>query len=136
MTVKLGHDDLVGLTAEIASAYVSSHNTPVEQLPALLQSIYNAVAQLGPSHAAHNTDQQPAVPVEQSIFPDYLVCLEDGKKLKMLKRYLKTNFNMSVEQYRNRWNLPPDYPMVAPNYAEKRSSLARTHGLGRQRKTG
>ena len=121
--------DVLGLTAQIVSAHVSNNSVATEALPALIQDVYRTLAGVGREPAAPNKPQ-PAVPVKKSVFSDYIVCLEDGKKLKMLKRHLKTAYNMSPEQYRERWDLPPDYPMVAPNYAKHRSSLAKKIGLG------
>jgi predicted transcriptional regulator len=121
--------NLLELTAEIVSAHVSNNSVPLSDLPGLIQQVYATLAGVGkvPPPAEK---PQPAVPVKKSIHPDYIICLEDGKKLKMLKRHLKTAYNMSPEQYRERWQLPPDYPMVAPNYAKHRSSLAKKIGLG------
>lgn len=125
--------DLIAHTAEIVAAYVSRH--PVEDLPALMRQVYATLADLsGMPPERKITTQQPAVPVAKSVMPDYIICLEDGKKLKMLKRYLKTAYDMTPEQYREKWGLPHDYPMVAPRYAEKRSSLAKEIGLGTNRK--
>ena len=109
---------------------------PTDSLPGLIQDVYKTLASVG-AEAPPAERQAPAVPVKKSVFPDYLVCLEDGKKLKMLKRHLKTAYNMSPEQYRERWDLDPNYPMVAPNYAKHRSSLAKQIGLGtKPRETG
>jgi len=121
--------NLLELTAEIVSAHVSNNSVPLSDLPGLIQQVYATLASVGkvPPPAEK---PQPAVPIKKSIHPDYIICLEDGKKLKMLKRHLKTAYNMSPEQYRERWQLPPDYPMVAPNYAKHRSSLAKKIGLG------
>ena len=122
-------NDVLGLTAQIVSAHVSNNAVATEALPALIQDVYRTLAGVGREPAAPNKPQ-PAVPVKKSVFSDYIICLEDGKKLKMLKRHIKTAYNMSPEQYRERWDLPPDYPMVAPNYAKHRSSLAKKIGLG------
>ncbi|HET6183773.1 MAG TPA: MucR family transcriptional regulator [Acetobacteraceae bacterium] len=120
---------VLGLTAQIVSAHVSNNPVPSEALPALIQEVYRTLAGVG--RAAVEPDRpQPAVPVRKSVFPDHIICLEDGKKLKMLRRHLKTAYNMTPEQYRERWGLPADYPMVAPNYAKHRSSLAKRIGLG------
>ncbi len=108
----------------------------VGDVPALITNIYGALAALGEEIEQVEERPEPAVSIRASIKPDYIVCLEDGKKLKMLKRYLRTNFNMTPEEYRARWNLPADYPMVAPNYAEKRRDLAKKIGLGRKPGTG
>jgi predicted transcriptional regulator len=121
--------DVLGLTAQIVSAHVSNNSVTPDALPTLIQDVYRTLSGIGREPVA--TDKpQPAVPVKKSVFADHIICLEDGKKLKMLKRHLKTAYNMSPEQYRERWGLPPDYPMVAPNYAKHRSSLAKKIGLG------
>lgn len=122
--------DLLALTAQIVAGY-ASHNK-VESLPALMREVHDALQALQRGETPRGTGSglEPAVAVAKSIMPDYLVCLEDGKKLKMLKRYLKTAYSMTPEEYRKKWGLPDDYPMVAPNYAEKRSTLAKAIGLG------
>jgi predicted transcriptional regulator len=125
---------LITLTSDIVSAHLSNNSVPVDAVPGLITSVYSALAKLGESAEPEEARPTPAVSIRASVKPDYLVCLEDGKKLTMLKRYLRTNYNMSPEEYRARWNLPADYPMVAPNYAEKRRELAKNIGLGRQRK--
>jgi len=125
--------ELLGLTAEIVSAHVSNNPVPVSELPGLIVEVHKTLASLGTiAPPAEAEKKAPAVTVKKSITPDYLVCLEDGKKLKMLKRHLQTSYNLSPEQYREKWGLPPDYPMVAPNYARHRSSLAKKIGLGTQ----
>ncbi|CAH2601141.1 MucR family transcriptional regulator [Rhodovastum atsumiense] len=124
-------DQVLTLTAQIVSAHVSHNTVASDALPALIQSVYNTLTKAG-TQAPEPEKLQPAVPVKRSVFPDYIVCLEDGKKQKMLKRHLQTAHGMTPEQYREKWNLPHDYPMVAPNYAEKRSSLAKAIGLGRK----
>ena len=121
--------DVLGLTAQIVSAHVSNNSVTPDALPSLIQDVYRTLAGVG-KEPAQPDKPQPAVPVKKSVFPDHIVCLEDGKKLKMLKRHLKTAYNMTPEQYRERWGLPSDYPMVAPNYARHRSSLAKKIGLG------
>jgi predicted transcriptional regulator len=121
--------DVLGLTAQIVSAHVSNNSVSMDALPSLIQEVYKTLAGVG-KEPMHLERPQPAVPIKKSVFPDHIVCLEDGKKLKMLKRHLKTAYNMSPEQYRERWGLAPDYPMVAPNYARHRSSLAKKIGLG------
>jgi len=121
--------DVLGLTAQIVSAHVSNNSITPDALPALIQDVYRTLSGVG-KDPVQPDKPQPAVPVKKSVFPDHIVCLEDGKKLKMLKRHLKTAYNMTPEQYRERWGLPPDYPMVAPNYARHRSSLAKKIGLG------
>ncbi len=121
--------DLLGLTAQIVSAHIAHNSVATESLPALIQEIYKTLSNVGKETVTIDRPQ-PAVAVKKSIFPDYLVCLEDGKKLKMLKRHLQTSYNLTPDQYRERWGLTPDYPMVAPNYARHRSSLAKKIGLG------
>jgi predicted transcriptional regulator len=121
--------DLLGLTAEIVSAQVAHNPVTAAALPGLIRDVYQALVGVG-REAPPPEHLQPAVPPKKSVFADYIVCLEDGMKLKMLKRHLKTSYNMTPEQYRARWGLPADYPMVAPNYAERRSSLAKKIGLG------
>ena len=123
-------DEILGLTAQIVAAHVSHNPVLANDLPALIQEVYRTLTQAGGSPAPALERPQPAVPIKKSITPEYLICLEDGKKLKMLKRHLKTSFNMTPDQYRDRWGLPPDYPMVAPHYAKHRSSLAKKIGLG------
>lgn len=128
-------ETLVTLTADIVAAHVSNNSVAVSDLPLLIANVHGALAGLGtkaPEPEAKK--QEPAVSVRSSIKPDYIVCLEDGKKLKMLKRHLMTHYQMTPEQYRAKWNLPADYPMVAPNYAEQRRSLAKKIGLGTKRR--
>lgn len=129
MTDHAQQADVLGLTAQIVSAHVSNNSVTPDALSALIQDVYRTLSGVGKEPAAPDKPQ-PAVPVKKSVFPDHIVCLEDGKKLKMLKRHLKTAYNMTPEQYRERWGLAPDYPMVAPNYARHRSSLAKKIGLG------
>jgi predicted transcriptional regulator len=125
-------DDLLRLATEIVAAYVSNNPIPVSEVPAMIKSVHGTLGSLvGVSQNEVQTAQRPAIPVKRSITPDYIVCLEDGKKLKMLKRYLRSNFNMTPEEYRAKWGLPADYPMVAPNYAAQRSEFAKKIGLGR-----
>ncbi len=125
-------ETLITLTSDIVAAHVSNNDVAVGDLPSLITNVYNALANLGEVAVVEEAKPQPAVAIRNSVKPDYIVCLEDGKKLKMLKRYLRTNFSMSPEDYRARWGLPADYPMVAPNYAEKRRDLAKKIGLGRK----
>lgn len=120
---------VLGWTAQIVSAHVSHNTVAPEALPALIQDVFRTLSNVGAQPEVVEKPQ-PAVPVKKSVFGDYIICLEDGKKLKMLKRHLKTAYNLEPEQYRERWGLPPDYPMVAPNYARQRSSLAKKIGLG------
>ena len=126
-------DKLVELSAEVVSAYVSHNALSVADLPKLIAQVHQALSTLGASAAVEAAPElRPAVPVKKSITPDYLICLEDGKKFKSLKRHLRTEYDMSPDEYRQRWGLPPDYPMVAPNYSEARSQLAKSIGLGRK----
>ncbi|TYC93562.1 MucR family transcriptional regulator [Novosphingobium sp. BW1] len=125
-------ETLITLTSDIVAAHVSNNSVTVDDLPSLINNVYGALAGLGGAAAVEEEKPEPAVSVRASIKPDYIVCLEDGKKLKMLKRHLMTHYNMTPEEYRARWNLPADYPMVAPNYAEKRRELAKKIGLGRK----
>lgn len=127
--------DVLGLTAQIVSAHVSNNSVTPDALPSLIQEVYRTLSGVGRDVPAVDKPQ-PAVPVKKSVFPDFIVCLEDGKKLKMLKRHLKTAYNMTPEQYRDRWELPSDYPMVAPNYARHRSTLAKKIGLGTKPRLG
>ena len=122
---------LITLAADIVTAHVSNNSIDVSDVPVLIESVYGALAKLG-GEPVVEAKPEPAVSVRASIKPDYLICLEDGKKMKMLKRHLSTAYNMTPEEYRERWNLPADYPMVAPNYAETRRELAKKIGLGRK----
>ena len=119
------------LTVQIVSSHVANNKIAAGELPALIQLVYRSLTSAGEVEA-EPVVQAPAVPVKKSVFPDYIVCLEDGKKLKMLKRHLKTSFNMTPDDYRTKWGLAREYPMVAPSYAAKRSSLAKSIGLGRK----
>jgi predicted transcriptional regulator len=127
--------NVLGLTAQIVSAHVSNNSVSPDALPSLIQEVYKTLAGVG-KEPAQLEKPQPAVPVKKSLLPDHIICLEDGKKLKMLKRHLKTSYNLTPEQYRERWGLAPDYPMVAPNYAKHRSSLAKKIGLGTRPHSG
>ncbi len=126
------NETLITLTSDIVAAHVSNNSVSVEDLPSLITNVYGALSGLGQSAPAVEEKLEPAVSVRSSVKPDYIVCLEDGKKLKMLKRHLMTHYSLTPEQYRQRWNLPADYPMVAPNYAAKRRELAKKIGLGRK----
>lgn len=134
----LGNDDtLITLTADIVAAHVSNNSVAVNDLPQLIANIHGALSGLAGSGAAAEVKLEPKVPIRSSIKPDYIVCLEDGKRLKMLKRHLMTHYQMTPDQYRAKWGLASDYPMVAPNYAEQRRALAKAIGLGtKRRKTG
>lgn len=127
--------NLIDLTAEIVSAYVSNNTVAATDLPALITDIYSALQRTSGTQAEPEPEPlKPAVPVKKSVMPDYIICLEDGKKFKSLKRHLRTHYDMTPEEYREKWDLPTDYPMVAPNYAAARSELAKKMGLGQQRK--
>jgi predicted transcriptional regulator len=137
MTESANAGDILALTTEIVAAHVSNNTVSVGDLPHLINQVYQSLSTIGTGAAPVVERPQPAVSVKKSITPDYIVCLEDCKKLKMLKRHLKTAYNMTPEDYRERWGLPADYPMVAPNYAKQRSRLAKEIGLGtRARKAG
>ena len=127
-------ETLVTLTADIVAAHVSNNSVSVSDLPTLIQNVHGALSGLGRVAAEPEVKQEPAVSIRASVKPDYIVCLEDGKKLKLLKRHLMTHYQMTPEQYRTKWNLPADYPMVAPNYAEQRRTLAKKIGLGTKRR--
>ncbi len=127
---------LLSLTTEIVAAHVSNNSVALSDLPVLIEQVYKSLSNVGSEPVVVEERPQPAVPIKKSVTPDYIVCLEDGKKLKMLKRHLKTAYNMSPEEYRERWGLPADYPMVAPNYARQRSSLAKQIGLGTRARRG
>jgi predicted transcriptional regulator len=135
MTTTTNNPDMTAMVAEIVAAYVSNNAMEQENLSAFIQQVYQSLSRLDSKQSyLFSARSEPAVPIEDSIHPDYIVCLEDGLQLKMLKRHLKTSYNMTPEQYRERWNLPSNYPMVAPKYAERRSSIAKGIGLGRTRK--
>ena len=130
-----GSAHFIELTADIVSAYVSNNSVAAAEIPALINQVHGALLRVSNGQSDIPTEPlKPAVPVKKSIAPDYIVCLEDGKKFKSLKRHLRTQYNMTPEQYREKWALPPDYPMVAPNYAAARSQLAKQMGLGQQRR--
>ncbi|MGI4800638.1 MAG: MucR family transcriptional regulator [Janthinobacterium lividum] len=118
--------------AKIVSAHISNNSIQAADLPALIQQVYTALSTVGSAPAQATEKREPAVPPKKSVFPDYIICLEDGKKLKMLKRHLMTSYDLTPEAYRERWGLPSSYPMVAPSYAERRSALAKSIGLGRK----
>ena len=126
---------LITLTADIVAAHVSNNNVAVSDLPLLIGNVHGALSGLGQAEQMEVAKLVPAVSVRSSVKPDFIICLEDGKKLKMLKRHLMTHFQMTPEQYRAKWNLPADYPMVAPNYAQQRRALAHQIGLGRKPKS-
>ena len=127
--------ELILQTAKIVSAYVERNNLAVADLPAFISSVHQSLSKLGQSasEGAPEVELQPAVPIKKSVLPDYIVCLEDGKKLKMLKRHLQSSYGLTPDEYRAKWGLPAEYPMVAPNYAKARSDLAHQIGLGRKK---
>jgi predicted transcriptional regulator len=127
-------DTLLTLTADIVAAHVSNNSVAVNDLPSLIQNVHAALTGISGASAAPEPKPEPKVSIRSSVKPDYIVCLEDGKRLKMLKRHLMTHYNMTPDQYRQKWGLSSDYPMVAPNYAEQRRSLAKSIGLGTKRK--
>lgn len=133
MSEQVSSAELLKLTADIVAAHVSNNKLPASELPQLIAQVH---ASLSDTDGASSAQQRPApaVPIKKSVTADHIVCLEDGKKLKMLKRHLKTSYDLTPEQYRERWGLPADYPMVAPNYAKKRSQLAKKIGLGKRGK--
>ncbi|MEO5973339.1 MAG: MucR family transcriptional regulator [Sphingomicrobium sp.] len=133
MTDTDGEDTLLTLTADIVAAHVSNNSVAVNDLPNLIQNVHGALAGISGSRAPE-AKLEPKVPIRSSIKPDYIVCLEDGKRLKMLKRHLMTHYQMTPDQYRQKWGLNSDYPMVAPNYAEQRRNLAKSIGLGTKRR--
>jgi len=135
MSESPGNGNFIELTAEIVSAYVSNNTVPASDIPGLINQVHAALARVSGKPAdGHAEPLKPAVSLKKSITPEYIVCLEDGKKFKSLKRHLRTQYNMTPEQYREKWGLGADYPMVAPNYAAARSQLAKQMGLGQQRR--
>ena len=127
------HGKLLELTANIVAAHVSNNHVPGPELPATIEAVYGQLAGLGVPVEQAPEELKPAVPIKKSVTDDHIICLEDGKQLKMLKRHLSTAFNMTPDEYRTRWGLPYDYPMVAPGYARKRAELAKKIGLGRKK---
>jgi predicted transcriptional regulator len=131
----MGSGNFIELTADIVSAYVSNNPVPAAEIPALINQVHSALQRVSSGQGETAAEPlKPAIPVKRSITAEHIVCLEDGKKFKSLKRHLRTQYNMTPEQYREKWGLPPDYPMVAPNYAAARSQLAKQMGLGQQRR--
>ena len=137
ITDKSISDDTLPMTVDIVASYLAKNQIPASEIPNLISTVYGSLISLGDSDSPtpKAANQKPAVPIKKSITPDYIICLEDGRKLKMLKRHLRTAFGLTPEEYRAKWRLPSDYPMVAPNYAKKRSAFAKEIGLGRLRKT-
>ncbi len=135
MNESSGSSNYIELAADIVSAYVSNNSVPSSELPALINEVHNALLRVTSGAAPVVVETlKPAVPAKKSITNDFIICLEDGKKFKSLKRHLRTQYNISPEEYREKWGLPLDYPMVAPNYAKARSQLAKQMGLGQQRR--
>ena len=131
---EVAEDMLLTLTADIVAAHVSNNSVAVNDLPNLIANVHSALSGISATRSAPEAKPEPKVPIRSSIKPDYIVCLEDGKRLKMLKRHLMTHYQMTPDQYRQKWGLPADYPMVAPNYAEQRRTLAKSIGLGTKRR--
>jgi predicted transcriptional regulator len=130
---KATRDDILRMAVDVVAAYLSNNQVATGQIPEIINSVFNSLASLDTDDAEAPADTpKPAAPIRKSVTPDYIICLEDGKKLKMLKRHLRTNYNMTPEDYRAKWNLPPEYPMVAPNYAKQRSEFAKKIGLGKK----
>jgi len=133
----LTEEDLLHMTTDMVSAYLSNNMLPIAQIPDVIKTVHSSLHEI--NHAGSSSEKEvlkPAVPVRRSITPDFIICLEDGKKLKMLKRHLRTTYNMTPDEYRAKWGLSPDYPMVAPNYAKQRSDFAKSIGLGRKGQGG
>lgn len=133
---RIADDTLVSLTADIVAAHVSNNSVAIADVSTLIGNVHSALAKLSAPAAPEEEKLTPMVPIRSSVKPDYIVCLEDGKKLKMLKRHLMTHYQMTPAEYRAKWNLPSDYPMVAPNYAAQRKELAHKIGLGQKRAGG
>lgn len=130
---KVTRDDLLRMAVDVVAAYLSNNQVSTTQIPEIINNVFNSLTSLEVETVETTTEApKPATSIRKSVTPEYLICLEDGKKLKMLKRHLRTNYNMSPEDYRAKWNLPPDYPMVAPNYARQRSEFAKKIGLGKK----
>lgn len=130
---KVTRDDLLRMAVDVVAAYLSNNQVSTTQIPEIINNVFNSLTSLEVESVETTTEApKPATTIRKSVTPEYLICLEDGKKLKMLKRHLRTNYNMSPEDYRAKWNLPPDYPMVAPNYARQRSEFAKKIGLGKK----
>ncbi len=136
MSSQTPQNELLSLTTQIVSAHVSNNTVALPDLPNLIAQVYKTLSGVGTETPRAPERPQPAVPIKKSVTPEYIVCLEDGKELKMLKRHLKTAYDMTPEEYRERWGLPQDYPMVAPNYAKQRSKLAKQIGLGTKARRG
>ena len=135
MTDKMDKSELLALVTDIVASHVANNRMDSNELPQLIRQVYSTLSSIGETEVAPERPH-PAVPIKKSVTPEYVICLEDGKKLKMLKRHLKTSYNMTPDEYRERWGLPADYPMVAPNYAIQRRELAKKIGLGTSRSKG
>ena len=136
-TSTVDRTELLALTSDIVSSHVANNSVAMADVPSMIEQVFATLSKLGSETAEAPAEKpKPAVPIRRSITPDYIICLEDGKQLKMLKRHLRTAYNMSPEEYREKWGLPADYPMVAPNYAEQRRSLAKKIGLGTKKARG
>ena len=134
MSDSVDRSELLTLTSDIVSSHVANNSVAMADVPNLIEQVFNSLEKLGSAEVEEVSEKpKPAIPIRRSVTPDYIVCLEDGKKLKMLKRHLRTAYNMTPEEYRDRWGLPADYPMVAPNYAVQRRDLAKKIGLGTNR---
>jgi predicted transcriptional regulator len=130
---KIAREDVLRMAVDVVAAYLSNNQVASTQIPEVINSVFSSLTDLEGAPPENKIEpQKPAVPIRKSVTPDYIVCLEDGKKLKMLKRHLQTTYNMTPEEYRAKWGLPSDYPMVAPNYARQRSEFAKQIGLGRK----
>lgn len=130
---KSTRETILRMTADVVAAYVKNNVLPASQLPDVIRSVFGSLEAFGPARTGErHTSLRPVVPIKRSVTPDYIICLEDGKKLKMLKRHLRTTYNLTPDEYRAKWGLPADYPMVAPNYAVQRSEFAKKIGLGRK----
>ncbi|MBR9970601.1 MucR family transcriptional regulator [Magnetospirillum sulfuroxidans] len=130
---KISHDEILRMAVDVVSAYVSNNPLPAGQIPEIINTVYSSLSALDGGPIEPKAEAlKPAISVKKSVNPDYIICLEDGKKLKMLKRHLRTTYNMTPDEYRAKWGLPPDYPMVAPSYAAQRSDFAKKIGLGRK----
>jgi predicted transcriptional regulator len=136
MTDEAKNSDILTLTSNIVAAHVSNNSVALSDLPQVIREVYQTLSVLGGAAPAAAEKPTPVVPIKKSVTPEYIICLEDGKKLKMLKRHLRTAYNMSPEEYREKWGLPADYPMVAPSYAKQRSKLAKQIGLGTRGRKG
>ena len=132
-TETVSRGDVLRLATEVVASYVRHNELPASRIPEIIHSVHDSLSVLNANGSRQKTQQRPAVPVRKSVTPDYIICLEDGKKLKMLKRHLRSAYSLTPEEYRAKWDLSPDYPMVAPNYAAQRSVFAKQIGLGRKR---